>query len=94
MHSVKLKKGKEKAVRQLHPWVFSGAIDQIKGNPDNGDIIRVTDSNNDFLAYGFFNSKSRVAVRLLEWNLETEINESWWRRKIKIAVKHRDELNT
>ena len=94
MHSVKLKKGTEKAVRQLHPWVFSGAIDQIKGNPENGDIIRVTDSNNDFLAYGFFNSKSRVAVRLLEWNLETEINESWWRRKIKIAVKHRDELNT
>ncbi len=94
MHSVKLKKGKEKAVRQLHPWVFSGAIDQIKGKPENGDIIMVIDSNNDFLAYGFFNSKSRVAVRLLEWNLETEINESWWRRKIKIAVKHRDELNT
>lgn len=94
MHSVKLKKGKEKAVRQLHPWVFSGAIDQIKGKPENGDIIRITDSNNDFLAYGFFNSKSRVAVRLLEWNLETEVNESWWRRKIKIAVKHRDELNT
>jgi 23S rRNA (cytosine1962-C5)-methyltransferase len=94
MHFVKLKKGKEKAVRQLHPWVFSGAIDQIKGKPENGDIIRITDSNNDFLAYGFFNSKSRVAVRLLEWNLETEVNESWWRRKIKIAVKHRDELNT
>jgi len=94
MHSVKLKKGKEKAVRQLHPWVFSGAIDQIKGNPENGDIIMVTDSNNNFLAYGFFNSKSRVAVRLLEWNLETEINESWWRKKIRTAVKHRDELNT
>jgi|UniRef100_UPI0040495027 23S rRNA (cytosine1962-C5)-methyltransferase len=94
MHSVKLKKGKEKAVRQLHPWVFSGAIDQIKGNPENGDIIMVTDSNNNFLAYGFFNSKSRVAVRLVEWNLETEINESWWRNKIRIAVKHRDELST
>jgi len=94
MHSVKLKKGKEKAVRQLHPWVFSGAIDQIKGNPENGDIIMVTDSSNNFLAYGFFNSKSRVAVRLLEWNLETEINESWWRKKIRTAVKHRDVLNT
>lgn len=94
MHSVKLKKGKEKAVRQLHPWVFSGAIDQIKGKPENGDIIMVTDSNNNFLAYGFFNDKSRVAVRLLEWNLETEINESWWRKKIRTAVKHRDELNT
>ena len=39
MHSVKLKKGKENAVRQLHPWVFSGAIDQIKGNHDNGDMV-------------------------------------------------------
>lgn len=94
MHSVKLKKGKEKAVRQMHPWVFSGAIDQIKGKPENGDIIMVNDSNNAFLAYGFFNDKSRVAVRLLEWNQETEIDESWWRKKIKTAVKHRDSLNS
>lgn len=94
MHSVKLKKGKEKAVRQMHPWVFSGAIDQIKGKPENGDIIMVNDSNNAFLAYGFFNDKSRVAVRLLEWNQETEIDESWWRKKIKTAVKHRDNLNS
>ncbi|WP_291403888.1 class I SAM-dependent rRNA methyltransferase [Daejeonella sp.] len=94
MHSVKLKKGKEKAVRQMHPWVFSGAIEQIKGKPENGDIVMVNDSNNAFLAYGFFNDKSRVAVRLLEWNLETEIDENWWRKKIRTAVKHREDLNT
>lgn len=92
MYSVRLKKGKEKAVRQLHPWVFSGAIDQVKGAPENGDIVMVTDSNNNFLAYGFFNDKSRVAVRLLEWNLETEINEDWWRKKIAKAVKSREHL--
>jgi 23S rRNA (cytosine1962-C5)-methyltransferase len=94
MDSVRLKKGKEKAVRQLHPWVFSGAIDHIKGKPQNGDIILVNDSNNEFLAYGFFNMQSRVAVRLLEWDLETEINEEWWRKKIRIAVKHRLELHS
>ena len=94
MYSVRLKKGKEKAVKQLHPWVFSGAIDQVKGSPENGDIVMVTDNNNDFLAYGFFNDKSRVAVRLLEWNLETEINEGWWRKKIATAVKHREHLYT
>lgn len=94
MYSVRLKKGKEKAVKQLHPWVFSGAIDQVKGSPENGDIVMVTDSKNDFLAYGFFNDKSRVAVRLLEWNLETEINESWWRKKIATAVKYREHLYT
>lgn len=94
MYSVRLKKGKEKAVKQLHPWVFSGAIDQVKGSPENGDIVMVTDNNNGFLGYGFFNDKSRVAVRLLEWNLETEINESWWRKKIATAVKYRETLYT
>ncbi|MHB1179571.1 MAG: class I SAM-dependent rRNA methyltransferase, partial [Daejeonella sp.] len=55
MYSVRLKKGKEKAVRQLHPWVFSGAIDRVEGTPENGDIVMVTDQNKGFLAYGFFN---------------------------------------
>lgn len=76
----------------MHPWVFSGAIDQIKGAPENGDIVMVTDCKNDFLAYGFFNDKSRVAVRLLEWNLETAISEDWWRQKIGRAVKNREGL--
>ncbi len=76
----------------MHPWVFSGAIDQIKGAPENGDIVMVTDCKNDFLAYGFFNDKSRVAVRVLEWNLETAISEDWWRQKIGRAVKNREGL--
>lgn len=94
MHSVRLKKGKDKAVRQLHPWVFSGAIDQIKGKPENGDIVLVRDNNNDFLAYGFYNQQSRVAIRLLEWEEETQIDEAWWRKKISNAVNFRKELHS
>lgn len=94
MHSIKLKKGKEKAVKQMHPWVFSGAIKQVKGKPQNGEIVVLNDCNNTFLAYGFFNDKSRVAVRLIEWDSEKEINEDWWRNKIKTAVKHREFLHT
>lgn len=93
MYSVRLKKGKEKAVKQMHPWIFSGAIEHIKGKPENGDIVMVTDSSNDFLAYGFYNNTSRVAVRLIEWNLETEINESWWRKKIRTSVKFRESIH-
>lgn len=92
MFSVRLKKGKEKAVRQMHPWVFSGAIDKVIGKPINGDVVLVTDSQDGFLAYGFYNDQSRVAIRLLEWNLETEINEDWWRKKIQKAVKSREDI--
>jgi 23S rRNA (cytosine1962-C5)-methyltransferase len=92
MAEARLKKGKEKAVKQLHPWVFSGALESIKGKPANGDIISVIDAKGDFLAKGFFNSESRVAVRILEWDSEVEINEEWWRMRIAKAVKLREHL--
>ncbi|WP_207535772.1 class I SAM-dependent rRNA methyltransferase [Desertivirga arenae] len=92
MFTVRLKKGKDKAVRQLHPWVFSGAIDFVKGKPENGDLVTVTDMSGDFLAYGFYNKESRVAVRLLEWNQEVEVNEDWWRVRIQKAVASRRSI--
>jgi 23S rRNA (cytosine1962-C5)-methyltransferase len=92
MHVVRLKKGKEKAVKQLHPWVFSGAVESIKGKPENGEIITVTDNQGEFLAYGFFNDQSRVAVRLLEWDQQVEIDEQWWRMRLRKAVNARKDL--
>ena len=92
MAEARLKKGKEKAVKQLHPWVFSGAIESVKGKPLNGEIISVTDSAGNFLAKGFYNSQSRVAVRLLEWDSSVEIDESWWRTRVANAVAARKPL--
>ncbi|TKC13268.1 class I SAM-dependent rRNA methyltransferase [Pedobacter polaris] len=92
MVEIKLKKGKEKAVLQRHPWVFSGALDKIKGAPENGDVVRVHSANNDFLAYGYFNDQSRVAVRLLEWNEDYVIDEAWYEQKINNAIQSRAHL--
>ena len=89
MNEVFLKKGKEKAVLQRHPWVFSGAIERVKGKPENGEIIKTLNSKGDFLAYGFYNNQSRVAVRLLEWDDAVFINENWWRTRIQTAVNNR-----
>ncbi len=92
MVEVILKKGKEKAVLQRHPWVFSGAIEKVKGKPDNGDIIRLTDAQGRFLAYGFYNHESRVAVRLLEWDEAVSVNEDWFRAKVAAAVTSRSSI--
>ena len=94
MHSIYLRKGKEKAVRQLHPWIFSGAIEKITGKPDNGDLVRVLDSKGDFLAAGFYNAQSRVAVRVLAWDAEQVIDETWWRSRIQQAVSARKHVLT
>lgn len=92
MVEIKLKKGKEKAVLQRHPWVFSGALEKIKGSPENGDVVKVCSANNDFLAYGYFNDQSRVAVRLLEWDEHQQIDAAWYTQKINQAIQSRAHL--
>jgi 23S rRNA (cytosine1962-C5)-methyltransferase len=94
MIEVILKKGKEKAVLHRHPWVFSGAIEKVKGNPANGDIVKLIDAKGAFMAYGFYNDQSRVALRLLEWDEAVEVNEQWFREKVAMAVAGRNSLLT
>jgi 23S rRNA (cytosine1962-C5)-methyltransferase len=92
MISVLLNKGKEKAVLHQHPWVFSGALQVLKEKPKNGDLVKVLSQKQEFLAYGYFNDASRVAVRLLSFD-ESEIpDEDWWRKKIKKAVEARKDI--
>ncbi|MFI5138123.1 MAG: class I SAM-dependent rRNA methyltransferase [Sphingobacteriales bacterium] len=92
MIDVILKKGKEKAVLHRHPWVFSGAIEPVKGKPANGDIVRLMDAKGGFMAYGFYNDQSRVALRLLEWDEAVEVNERWFREKVGVAVASRKNI--
>ena len=92
MFDVILKKGKEKAVLHLHPWVFSGAIELVKGSPDNGDIVRLLNTKGDFMAYGFFNDRSRVALRLLEWDENVAVDDAWFRNKVAVAVAGRADI--
>jgi 23S rRNA (cytosine1962-C5)-methyltransferase len=92
MIDVVLKKGKEKAVLHKHPWVFSGAIENVKGKPANGEIIRLLDSKKDFLAFGFYNAQSRVAVRLLEWDESVVVDDDWFRNKVRVAIEGRRHI--
>jgi len=92
MIEVVLKKGKEKAVLHRHPWVFSGAIERVKGKPENGDVVKLIDAKGAFMAYGFYNDQSRVALRLLEWDETAEINEQWFRERVAAAVESRNNI--
>jgi 23S rRNA (cytosine1962-C5)-methyltransferase len=51
--TVILKPGRDKSPRQRHPWIYSGAIAKVDGVPLPGDIVRVVDDKNAFLAYGY-----------------------------------------
>ncbi|RNL49755.1 class I SAM-dependent rRNA methyltransferase [Pedobacter jejuensis] len=89
MVEIILKKGKEKAALQRHPWVFSGALEKVKGKPEDGDVVKVFAFDNEFLAYGYFNSNSRVAVRLLEWDETQTIDKNWYQNRLQQAIASR-----
>jgi 23S rRNA (cytosine1962-C5)-methyltransferase len=92
MVEIILKRGKEKAAIQRHPWVFSGALEKVKGKPEDGDVVKVFAFDGEFLAYGYFNGNSRVAVRLLEWNEDQAIDQSWYQNRLKQAIAARASI--
>lgn len=86
--SVIISKGREKPIIQQHPWVFSGAIDSIKGNPTPGDIVTISATDGKFLARGYWNPNSQIQVRILTWHDEP-IDDDWWRARIQAAITAR-----
>ena len=89
-----LKSGREKPVLNRHPWVFSGAINRIEGNPENGDVVDVWNSRARFVARGIYNEKSQIRVRLLTWNPNDVIDSDFWRRRLRRAIAGRQALIT
>lgn len=84
-----LKPGKEKSVKRLHPWIFSGAIAKIEGEVTEGDMVDLFDFENNFLAKGHYQPDS-ITLRILTF-VNEEINTDFWNKKLQNAVNHRIE---
>lgn len=91
MGFVKLKKERDRLSKNFHPWVYSGAIDIISG-VESGDIVKVLDSEGKFIAYGFYNNSSKIALRLIEWDERKSIDKKWFEVKIENAILYRKFL--
>lgn len=78
-----LKRGKEENLKRYHPWIFSGAIQKIDGEPEEGEVLRILTSEGDFIAVGQWQVGS-IAVRVLSFDDEI-IDAAFWERKIKVA---------
>lgn len=88
MTKIILKKGREDSLLRFHPWVFSGAIAQIVGEPAEGDIVGVFSQGGDFLAYGHYQIGS-IAVRVLSFAGEDVLSPDFWRNMIARALRVR-----
>ncbi len=88
--AVILKKGKEESLQRFHPWIFSGAIQKITGNPEEGNIVTVYTAEKEFIARGHIQVGS-IAVRVLTFNDE-QIDYDFWRARIATAYDIRKSI--
>ena len=88
-----LKKGRDKPLRQRHPWIFSGSIARIEGNPAAGDVVGIFSSHGEPLGLAFFNPTSQISGRVISWKISQTINPDFWKKRLQQAYQARTLLS-
>ena len=84
MNTIWLKRGKEESLRRFHPWVFSGAIQHIDGQPEEGDVVRVVTAAGEFIAVGHYQQGS-ITVRVLTFR-DVAVDDAFWYARLESAL--------
>lgn len=78
-----LRRGKEESLKRFHPWIFSGAIHHIEGEPEEGEVVRILTSEGDFIAVGHWQIGS-IAVRVLDFE-DKAVDGAYWEGRLRVA---------
>ena len=82
--------GKDKAVMRRHPWLFSGAVRRVEGNPQEGDLVDVVAADGRWLAVGHYQSDS-IICKVLSFDTQ-QVDESFFRERLQSAVAYRERM--
>jgi 23S rRNA (cytosine1962-C5)-methyltransferase len=91
MHKLILKPGREKSLKRRHPWVFSGAVAKVQGEPGPGDTVEVRSATGEFLAVAAYSPRSQIVARVWDWK-ERAIDRAFFYESIERAVAQRRAL--
>ncbi len=92
MPSVTLKKSADSFIKRKHPWIFSGAIEKVEGNPSNGQTVQILTSNKTLVGYGSYSPSSQIRVRVWSFDPKEKIDEDFFRKKIFSAFELRKQI--
>ncbi len=84
---IKLRRGKDEAVKRFHPWIFSGAIELAAPDLQAGDIVTIVDSKNNILGTGFAEA-GNIAVKVLSFD-NRKIDRFFWKERLAKAFELR-----
>ena len=90
--AVVLKKGEGRTLKAGGLWVFDNEIASVSGSFENGDIVEVHDFDGYFMGYGFLNTQSKIAVRLLSRRRENRITPEFLEQRVRDAWEYRKQM--
>jgi 23S rRNA (cytosine1962-C5)-methyltransferase len=92
MKSIHLKSGRERAVIRNHPWIFAGAIAEVRGDPEMGETVEVYSHDGTWLAYAAFSPHSQIRARIWTWDPDEEVNADFFTHRIQHSIQVREQL--
>jgi 23S rRNA (cytosine1962-C5)-methyltransferase len=91
MPALLLKPGREKSLLRRHPWIFSGGVQMVEGNPVSGGTVDLLSSDRQFLARASYSPNSQIRARV--WSFKDEpIDREFFHRKISSSLTTRRSL--
>jgi len=87
-----LKKGREKPLKHKHPWIFSGAVERVEGDPAPGETVEIRSFGGEFLAHGAYSPESQIQARVWNWLQDQDVSVDYFRSKIKQAIQYREQI--
>ena len=92
MHKLILKPGREKSLLRRHPWIFSGAVARVEGEPGTGETIEVRASTGAFLAWAAYSPASQIVARAWDFRESARVNRDWFRQRLRRAIDMRNAV--
>ncbi len=91
--TVFLKSNREKSLLRKHPWVFSGAIERIDGQPAAGETVRVCDAKGNSMGFGAYSPVSQIRTRMWSFERICPPLEDLIRSRVKQSINMRKGFN-
>jgi 23S rRNA (cytosine1962-C5)-methyltransferase len=87
-----LKAGRERSLRRHHPWVFSGAIERVEGEPERGATVDIVAASGEFVARAAFSPESQIRARVWTFDERERVDRDFFRRRLQRAWESRGRL--
>ena len=93
MNTLQLNKGRDSSLIRHHPWIFSGGVANVSGNPAPGETVKVLDAEGKTLGFAAYSPSSQIRARM--WNFDhgaSQIDAAFVRSRVQRSIERRQHL--